>query len=164
MKICDVPASRGVYTLIIRMRRPEEIRIGRLGSKVFPEGYFSYTGSAYGRGAFNLNGRVRHHLEPKGSMRWHIDYLLSTKSTEIEALVFSESDANRECTVSQNIGLLSGVGVIMTGFGSSDCMFGCRSHLLYFSEKALRRVVKNVFRVYEEIGLKPRTLILKRTP
>jgi len=164
LRIRDVPASRGVYTLIIRMRRPEEIRIGRLGSKVFPEGYYSYTGSAYGRGAFNLNGRVKHHLEQKESMRWHIDYLLSVKSAEIEAVVFSEADVNRECEVSQSIGLLSGVEVIMTGFGSSDCRFGCRSHLFFFREKSLSRVVKSVFRVYEEVGLKPRTLILKRTP
>jgi len=164
LRIYDVPASQGVYTLIIRMRRPEEIRVGRLGSKVFPEGYYSYTGSAFGRGAFNLNGRVRRHLRQKESMRWHIDYLLSGKSAEIEAVVFSELNANRECKVSKSIGLLSGVEVIMTRFGSSDCRFGCRSHLLYFAEKALSRVIKSVFRVYEEIGLKPHTLILKRTP
>jgi len=164
LRICDVPASRGVYTLIIRMRRSEEIMVGRLGSRVFPEGYYSYTGSAYGRGAFNLNGRVKRHLEQKESMRWHIDYLLSTKSAEIEAVVFSEADINRECKVSQSIGLLSGVEVIMTRFGSSDCRFGCRSHLLYFAEKDLSRVAKSIFRVYEEIDLKPHTLILKRTP
>jgi len=164
LRICDVPALRGVYTLIIRIGRPEEIRVGRLGSRVFPEGYYSYTGSAYGRGAFDLNGRVRRHLGPKKSMRWHIDYLLSAKSVKIEAVVFSKADVNRECEVSQCIGLLSGVELIMTGFGSSDCRFGCRSHLSFFREKASPRVVKSVFRVYEEIGLKPRTLILKRTP
>ena len=164
MRICYVPASRGVYTLIIRMRRQEEIMVGRMGSKVFPEGYYSYTGSAYGRGAFNLNGRVRRHLGPKESMRWHIDYLLSAKSAEIEAVVFSESDVNRECEVSQRIGLLSGIEVVMTGFGSSDCRFRCKSHLFFFREKAWSRVVKSVFRVYKEIGLKPRTLISKRTP
>jgi len=164
LRISDVPASRGVYTLIIRMRRPEEIKVGQLGSKVFPDGYYSYTGSACGRGAFNLNGRVRRHLGPKESIRWHIDYLLSAKSAEIEAVVFSESDVNRECEASQRIGSLSGIEVIMTRFGSSDCRFECRSHLSFFREKASLRVIKSILRVYEEIGLKPRALISKRTP
>lgn len=157
----EVPAAPGVYTLIIRLRRAEKIRVGRLGSKVFPEGHYSYTGSAVGRGAFNLDGRVKHHLKPKKFMRWHIDYLLGSKNAEIDAVVFSETDVNRECEVSKSIGSLSGTEVIMTGFGSSDCEMGCKSHLYYFREKALPRVVKNVFQIYEKIGLKPCVLTLE---
>ena len=157
----DVPAAPGVYTLIIRLRWAEKIRVGRLGSKVFPEGHYSYTGSAVGRGAFNLDGRVKHHLGSKKFMRWHIDYLLGSKNAEIDAVVFSETDVNRECEVSQSIGALSGVEVIMKGFGSSDCKMRCKSHLYYFRKKALPRVVKSVFQIYEKRGLKPCVLMLE---
>jgi len=158
-----VPTAPGVYTLIIRLRRTEKIRVGRLGSKIFPEGHYSYTGSAVSRGSFNLNRRVRRHFKSKKSMRWHIDYLLGSKNSEIDAVVFGETYVNRECDVSQSIGSLSGVEVVMKGFGSSDCKMGCKSHLNYFRGEALPRVVKSVFRIYEKRGLKPYVLMLENT-
>ena len=160
-----VPNSPGVYTLIIRLKKAEKIRVGQLGSRFFPEGHYSYTGSAVGRKAFNLGMRVNYHLKPKNSTRWHIDYLTRSKNTEIEAVVFSETDINRECEVSQSIGLLSEVEVIMEGFGSSDCKMKCKSHLHHFCiEASLPKIVKSVYRIYEKNGLKPYALMLKNTP
>lgn len=46
--------SLGIYTLIIHTSEMVKIRVGKLGLIDFPVGYYTYTGSALGRGALSL--------------------------------------------------------------------------------------------------------------
>ena len=55
---------------------------------------------------------------------WHIDYFLANKDTEIikiEKKNISECDLNKK-TIGKSI---------VCGFGSSDCINNCKSHLIY---------------------------------
>ncbi len=158
----DIPDTPGVYTLIIKMKKGERIRVGQLGSKLFPDGHYSYTGSALGSGAFSLSGRIRHHLRPKKFMHWHIDYLLNSSNARVEAVVFSETDIDRECEVSKGIMSLEGAEIVMRGFGASDCKAGCVSHLHYFRKTAFQRIARSILQVYERVGLRPHILMLKK--
>lgn len=124
------PGGRGpgIYTLLLHLDRPREITVGSLGTLLFPEGYYSYTGSARGPGG---QKRVERHLRVlrgvNSTRRWHIDYLLPFASL-VEVLVVSTSQ-NLECSIAQRIGeALTPV----KGFGCTDCR--CVSHLHYSPE------------------------------
>jgi Uri superfamily endonuclease len=113
----------GIYTLIIALPRPEKIVVGSLGAIDFPQGYYSYTGSARGTGG--LKRVDRHILVSQGIKkvrRWHIDYLLP-KACFLEAFV-TKTPLDLECDVARAIGeRLTPV----PGFGCTDCR--CPSHL-----------------------------------
>ena len=113
----------GIYTLILALPRPEQIVVGSLGAIDFPQGYYSYTGSARGTGG--LKRVDRHILVSQGSkkvVRWHIDYLLP-KACFLEAFV-TKTPLDLECCIARAIGeRLTPV----PGFGCTDCR--CLSHL-----------------------------------
>jgi Uri superfamily endonuclease len=54
--------SQGVYTLIIKNSKEQDIQIGKLGNFLFPEGFYIYIGSALGKTATNLENRLKRHL------------------------------------------------------------------------------------------------------
>ena len=106
------------YQLAIRIGRPVRIRVGRLGEFEFPAGRYVYTGSAR-RG---LEARVRRHLSRSKRLHWHIDYLLAAPGAKIVGVsIFDEP----ECTINRRT---KGV-IVVEGFGASDCISGCGSHL-----------------------------------
>jgi len=102
-----------------------KIRIGRLGSFIFPAGYYIYTGSAFG----GLDSRLRRHLEGphSGRLNWHVDYL-SIQAEDKSFAVVCRVGAS-ECGLNRAVGLLPQAVTIASGFGSSDC--SCASHLHY---------------------------------
>jgi Uri superfamily endonuclease len=126
----------GIYTLVLRLDREQEIAVGSLGSIMFSRGYYAYTGSARGPGGLK---RVERHLQvlkgTRTTRRWHIDYLLP-HARFLEAIV-TPTDQDLECQIARGIGecLLP-----VTGFGCTDCT--CLSHLHYSPnlEKALNTV------------------------
>jgi len=63
--------ATGLYHLILHLKRPERLRVGRLGLQEFPAGYYLYTGSAR-RG---LASRLQRHLCKEKTSHWHIDRL-----------------------------------------------------------------------------------------
>jgi Uri superfamily endonuclease len=106
------------YQLAIETKRAMRIRVGRLGEFLFPAGRYVYTGSAR-RG---LEARIRRHLSSTKRLHWHIDYLLAAPGARIAGIsVFDEP----ECTVNRR----TRGAVVIDGFGSSDCVSGCGSHL-----------------------------------
>jgi len=113
----------GIYTLILALPRPEQMVVGSLGAIDFPQGYYSYTGSARGTGG--LKRLDRHILLSQGSKkvrRWHIDYLLP-KACFLEAFI-TKTRLDLECCIARTIGeRLHSV----PGFGCTDCR--CLSHL-----------------------------------
>ena len=77
---------RRVYTLIIRLRRPCRVNIGKHVSPVLKQGLYLYIGSAMGRGSTSLEARIRRHLTRDKRRFWHIDRILACKSSQSSSL------------------------------------------------------------------------------
>jgi len=108
------------YQLLIKVKKPQNIQVGRLGHFHFPVGKYVYTGSA----TQNLVARVRCHLKTGKSLHWHIDYLLDSSDVHVAGIKFSGWE---ECRLNQ----LCDGEILMPGFGASDCRHRCGSHLKY---------------------------------
>lgn len=155
----EIPDKPGVYTLIIELTQESVIKIGQLGFQHFPKGFYVYTGSALGmRRGLSLKRRVGRHLSSEKRKRWHIDYLLNSRFTEIVSVVYSKTNLRMECIISKNLEELEDATNIVEGFGSSDCRRDCRSHLHYFSNATSEIIIRNVNEVYAKLGLSPRAL------
>ena len=113
-------AAPHTYQLLIHVRRPVRLTIGRLGRFVFPAGTYVYTGSA----RRNLEARIARHRRREKTLRWHVDYLLASPHV---AVVDVRRSAHGECAWNQ----AGGGTVVVPGFGASDCHEGCGSHLRY---------------------------------
>lgn len=112
------------YLLLIRLARRCRVRIGRLGSFVFPAGRYVYVGSA--RRA--LDARIARHLGRSKTRHWHIDYLLAAPGARVLGVLRS---AEPECKLANRV-----PGRIpVPGFGSGDCKAGCGSHLKYLGRR-----------------------------
>jgi endonuclease-3 len=125
-------SSSGVYTLILFVSKEVTVTIGSLGRQGFPRGYYSYTGSALGKGSSNLKHRISRHLRKEKRQFWHIDYLLSDENVSIEAVIAAKTNKNIECNLNSYLKSLSGAEITINRFGASDCKKNCKSHLLYF--------------------------------
>ncbi len=113
----------GIYKLVINLSKEKEIKIGKLGTFVFPEGFYVYTGSAQN----GLEKRINRHLSSNKKFHWHIDYLL-TYAKVIKVLKYvGRMD---ECKLNSVTEQSSGATQIVKKFGSSDC--NCVTHLYYF--------------------------------
>ncbi|UCC58170.1 MAG: GIY-YIG nuclease family protein [Candidatus Bathyarchaeum sp.] len=140
-------STTGVYTLLLFLPKEVNLNIGKLGKKRFPEGHYTYTGSALGKGATSLKHRIARHLRRKKRRFWHIDYLLANENVSVKAVIVAETKENMECNMNQYLKKVMGAKVPVKGFGASDCRKNCGSHLLYFPEieKAdflVQRIVK----------------------
>jgi sugar fermentation stimulation protein A len=118
-------AAAGIYHLLLCLRRPRKLRVGRLGIHDFPAGHYVYTGRAR-RG---LDGRLARHMRKRKTRHWHIDYL--TAVADIKEIRVNKS--NEECRSHRAVMKLPGAQVIVPGFGSSDCR--CPSHLAHFERR-----------------------------
>lgn len=130
-------SGSGIYTLLLHVNKEVTVTVGKLGKPRFPKGYYSYTGSALGKGT-SLKNRVARHLSKEKRMFWHIDYLLADENVSVEAVLAAETRQKTECETNHHIKSLLGAEVKSKGFGASDCTKNCQSHLLYFPD------VKNV--------------------
>jgi len=132
---------RGTYSLIISVLDEVRANVGRLGEKVFPRGYYAYTGSALGKGGTSLANRLSRHLRAQKRKRWHIDYLLAQKNVELEAAVVVCSRERLECKFNKLIKTRMEATTPILGFGASDCKACCESHLLRFPHMTEGEVV-----------------------
>lgn len=121
--------TAGTYVLILQLRSPCNITIGKLGAFNFIDGYYLYIGSAFGPGG--LKARIRRHLKPEKKSHWHIDYL-STAGAVIDTWISGLAEKN-ECHWARTIESVKGLSTPVPGFGSSDC--ACCSHLFYRPKK-----------------------------
>ena len=113
-------AAKVSYQLGIEIGKAVRVRIGRLGEFLFPAGRYVYSGSA----RRNMEARIARHLRSEKTLRWHIDWLLSTRGVEVTSVRRSAKD---ECVLNQAVR----GAIVAPGFGASDCRAGCGSHLLY---------------------------------
>ncbi len=136
----------GTYTLIMQLNQAIEIDVGKLGIYKFPKGNYTYTGSALGKGAVGLRGRLLRHISKIKTLHWHIDYFLNAKESQISHIILCESNKKYECMIIKELLSLGGK-TIVRGFGASDCKSGCKSHLLFFedNERRVRRIVKKAY-------------------
>ncbi|MDY6777527.1 MAG: GIY-YIG nuclease family protein, partial [Candidatus Nanohaloarchaea archaeon] len=108
--------TRGTYSLLIHISNRVEIKVGALGTLPLPEGYYVYTGSAFGPGGFSRIERHRDNFQHGvDSSHWHIDYLAQAPETQLTA-VYVSPGRDIECAVNRDLG-----GDPVDGFGSSDC-------------------------------------------
>lgn len=119
-------SKKGVYCLVVQLHRRHSLEIGRLGTFLFPAGFYVYVGSAQG----NLEHRIRRHLRQEKKMRWHIDYLL--RYGHVASVHTYAGEKKKECTLSREIEKMRYASVPVKGFGSSDC--SCYSHLYFFQD------------------------------
>ena len=123
VEIKDYMQIGGIYALIIKLSKKKEIKVGRLGTFVFPKGYYVYTGSAQS----GLEKRINRHLSSEKKLHWHIDYLLCYAKVIKEVRYAGRKD---ECKLNSMTGQIAGATQIVKKFGSSDC--NCATHLYYF--------------------------------
>ena len=115
--------DKGTYLLVLKLKKDEKIRPGKLREITFRQGIYLYIGRA--RRA--LQGRLNRHLREEKKLFWHIDYFLQKASTEE---VWIKRDFLDECGIIQKVkSLLKDAVFPVEKFGSSDC--GCKSHLIY---------------------------------
>jgi Uri superfamily endonuclease len=119
--------QKGIYCLIIYLRKGENIKTGKLGEFFFRKGYYIYTGSSQNC----LQKRLARHLAQEKKMHWHIDYLL--KYGIIKEIMVIDSSKADECNLSNEVSLLSDAKVAANRFGASDC--NCKTHLYFFNKK-----------------------------
>ncbi|MGQ9460528.1 MAG: GIY-YIG nuclease family protein [Candidatus Bathyarchaeaceae archaeon] len=129
--------TRGIYTLIIFLSKETCLNVGKLGMKSFPKGYYTYTGSALGRGATSLKQRISRHLRKRKRNLWHIDFLLANENAAVTAVVAAETSRKLECNMNCYMKWAGKAKIPVKGFGSSDCKENCGSHLLYFGEEEI---------------------------
>jgi Uri superfamily endonuclease len=127
-------STTGIYTLLLFLPKQVTLDIGKLGKQRFPMGYYTYTGSALGKGASSLKHRIARHLSKEKRRFWHIDYLLADENVSVEAVIVAETNENMECKTNQHIKTIMGAKVPVKGFGASDCRKNCESHLLFFPD------------------------------
>lgn len=100
------------------------LRIGKLGIRDFPPGYYVYAGSALA----GVHGRLKYHLKSVKPLHWHIDYLL--QQATVDQIWFAFGEDRLECRCNGILAELPGATPIVRGFGSSDCR--CYTHLTHF--------------------------------
>ena len=139
--------DKGIYTLILRLRKSTSREVGRLGILHLKSGYYAYTGSARGSGGFK---RIDRHLNVlcgrNMTRKWHIDHLLPIVS--FRCAVASPTDQDLECAVAKGIGLICEQ---VPGFGCTDC--SCTSHLHFSS--VYKDMLDTVMQAHFDAGLYP---------
>jgi len=136
---------KGVYTLIIWLNAKSRLRVHKLGSFNLQKGYYAYTGSALGNGAASLRIRVARHLKGRKPRHWHIDFLLTNKNANVNAVVAAESRVNKECHINNLIKKIEGATVPLVSFGASDCKQNCKSHLVYCGEENIQEKIVDAY-------------------
>lgn len=124
---------KGIYCLLIRVNQSSEIEIGKLGRVNFPKGYYVYVGSAQN----NLSKRIERHFSNNKKLKWHIDYLLTSKNVNLTSVYYKELPKKEECNTAL---ILSKHFTPISNFGSSDCK--CTSHLFRVKLKEFLNVSK----------------------
>ncbi len=122
-EIGKIPAFRGAYVLVLRLKKAIHIELPRVASDQLMPGWYVYVGSARGRGG--IRARVKRHFRCKKTAHWHIDRL-TVHAVEMAALAVADG---HECELVGKLLKSLRFKVAAAGFGSTDCSL-CESHLL----------------------------------
>jgi Uri superfamily endonuclease len=142
---------RGTYTVILECKGPVRIRFGRLGHANLLAGYYLYTGSALGRGAVSLEGRLARHKRRSKRLKWHVDYLTSHSKCRFKRAVCLVSSSRLECKINNSLSTKLKVQPILARLGSTDC--GCNAHLVRVTRRfSLTNLLTQLGIIYSEFG------------
>lgn len=129
LKITDI--NSGTYLLEIYAAEPFRVEIENFKEKVFPQGYYYYSGSAQK----NLEQRVDRHQQEEKNIHWHIDHITTIPTNKIKSVfMFDGAKKNFECEIVRELVENFRLRIAVKGFGNSDCK-RCQSHLLYCKQR-----------------------------
>lgn len=149
-------AGNGIYTLTIFLSKEICLNVGKLGKREFPQGYYTYMGSALGRWASNLKRRISRHLQKEKRNFWHIDFLLADENATVTSVVAAQTNEKLECTLNSYMRREGGAKILMKEFGASDCKKSCESHLLFFPDIIEEPIlIQKIVKYYKDLGLSP---------
>ena len=142
---------RGAYILLLRASKDFSKRIGSLGRMHFEKGNYVYVGSAQS----SLFPRFeRHYAKRKKRLHWHIDYLTTSKNFNVKRAVYSSTNRKEfECRLSSKVSELPFSKPILS-FGSTDCKYGCKSHL-FMLKSTEKQAIASIIQIYRELDLRP---------
>jgi len=127
------------------------VEFGRAGRARVGRGYYVYTGSALGKGAVSLEGRIARHTSVLKRVHWHVDYLTSSTGCITKGVVYVVSRRRLECSINRALESLMGARVVLPHLGSSDC--SCKSHLIRVGTSAtVDRILRALRDVYSRYG------------
>jgi sugar fermentation stimulation protein A len=142
---------RGTYTIVLACKGTINVRFGKRGQARLAKGYYLYTGSALGRGAVSLEGRLARHGRRPKKIRWHVDYFTSRRDCTLTAGVYLKSRRSLECTVNRLICDKFDAEAPLPRLGSSDCK--CNGHLVRAgSGMSQPDLLNRLKRVYSRFG------------
>jgi len=150
---------RGIYCLVLKVGLATTIRVGSLGLLRFHAGTYIYVGSALGKQATSIEGRVRRHFGARHRIWWHIDYLMSSTRAVPLGVVYAETRRQWECQLNRRLLLDLSASQPHRHFGSSDC--ACESHLLFVGKPDFSGILSEIRRVYRVLCLDPSTLLVR---
>ena len=143
---------RGTYTIVLACERPMRVTFGKLGRAKTKVGHYLYTGSALGRGAVSLEGRLARHRQTVKKKRWHVDYLTSRRACGFKGAVYLISNRRLECRVNRAIADNVNTQLSLLHLGASDCK--CDAHLVSVAEDLSRdRLLNRLEQVYSRFGV-----------
>lgn len=143
---------RGTYTMILECKEPVRIRFGRLGRANLLTGYYLYTGSALGRGAMSLEGRLARHKRHSKRVRWHVDYLTSHSKCRFKRAICLLSSNRLECKINNSLMASLKVQPILAHLGSTDC--ACNAHLVRVTQRlSLTNLLVRLRIIYSAFGV-----------
>lgn len=133
----------GAYLILLRLTHAVECRVGALGKRHFPAGFYLYVGSAHN----SLSKRIKRHLKVSSNKRWHLDYLRPyAQSVNSYPIRSTQKDLEQQLVC----GLLQSPLHPVPGFGCSDSPHP--SHLFLSPEHPFRtpQVTALLFDAYTE--------------
>jgi Uri superfamily endonuclease len=116
---------KGIYCLVIEVRRNVSVTIGARGKIFFQKGFYGYVGSAQN----GLEKRLARHFSREKTLRWHVDYLLADEAVRPVRAYIKAAGKKEECRMADRLGRKHEP---VNGFGCSDCR--CGSHLFRLDE------------------------------
>ena len=145
------PITKGTYTIVIACIKPIKITFGSLGSAKTTRGFYTYTGSALGKGAVSLEGRIHRHLSRRKKNRWHADYIASRRFCTVRAAVYVQSSARIECAVNKALAIELKARPLIPHIGASDCK--CDGHLLQIPSTNETILLERIQTTYSEYAI-----------
>jgi Uri superfamily endonuclease len=143
---------RGTYTIVLASERPMQVQFGKAGCANLNAGYYLYTGSALGKGALSLEGRIVRHQRASKKRRWHVDYFTSQRECRFKGAVYLISDKRLECRINQAIARRLNTRIVLPRLGASDCK--CDAHLVSICQNLTEhRLLIQLEQVYSRFGV-----------
>jgi len=149
MNVRELKDKKGSYSLIVKVVRKINIKVGAIGNINLVRGIYVYNGSAFGSGG--IRARIAHHLRKNKAIHWHIDYLTSNKSCKVMKVIACYGK-KIETEVSLEM-LRSSFFVCIQNFGATDDK-SIKSHLFRARSLSEKKVEKIVKKIYQKIGCK----------